>query len=533
MTERGEIRTKFEDLSPKEQAKIIMKERTPSPDEVIYTPTIEFLDPAGDLTREERGKVIAMGDRTAKSYRSLAKVVLTERDKPPVEVEGEMMDATSAFYLQYALGARSSEEIAHTSILEQVNVGPKIYGGDPPIIMEGISVLSALRDVCSLRHLAFEAFSSRGGIFPENYQRIPRQLEEIGVGKELYAINEDIYRVYLYLTEKGLEHYIRATPREQGEKLWKWKWRVLNLSLDDSRQVTNGTFLNHLSMHPNSALSLREALVELSSSWLPETQEIARDLRNLAEAGLPTLMRYTEASPFMSSLEKKKKEIAEELGLVSGKVEREMKSRSKLLDAKVTLNSNRVFVAAFLARNGEISYLEAFDKLRGTSSEQVSAYIQRIFEGMQPYDKPPKELETVHVRADFLMSLGAIYEAIRHRLATHLVGRLTPNNGFTTPSIYVELGIEKEYEKAIRLNERAYSLVKSLGEEYDVFSDYFVARAHLIPFTMRMSAYDIFHFVKLRASKGAHPDISSPANELAFLLQETQNSIFKHLTLRR
>lgn len=532
MTERGEIKIKFEDLSPLERAKIIMKERTPSPDEVIYTPTIEFLDPEGKLTREERGKVIAMGDRTARSYRSLAEVVLAERDKPPVEVEGEMMDATSAFYLQYALGARSSDEIAHTSILEQVNVGPEVYGGDPPIIMEGISILSGLRDVCSLRHFGFEAFSSRGGVFPENYCRIPRQLEGTRAGKELNAINKDIYQIYLYLTEKGLEHYIMVTPREQGEKLWKWKWRVLNLSLDDSRQVTNGTFLNHLSMHPNSALSLREALVDLSSHFLPETQEIARDLRKLAEAGLPTLMRYTEASPFMSSLEKKKKEIAEELGLVSAN-EQVTDSRSKLLDAKVTLNSDWVFLAAFLARNGEVSYREAYERLKGLTSEQVSTYIGRIFEGMQTYDKPPKELETVHVRAEFLMSLGALYEAIRHRLATHLVGRLTPNRGFTTPSIYRELGIDKEYEKAIRLNERAYSLVKSLGGENDVFSDYFVARGHLIPHTMRISAYDIFHFTKLRASKGAHPDISSPANELALLLQETQNSIFKHLTRRQ
>lgn len=131
------------------------------------------------------------------------------------------------------------------------------------------------------------------------------------------------------------------------------------------------------------------------------------------------------------------------------------------------------------------------------------------------------------------MSLGALYEAIRHRFVTHLVGRLTPNRGFTTPSIYRELGIEKEYEKAIRLNERAYSLVRSLGGEYDIFSDYFVARAHLIPYTMRINAYDIFHFIKLRASKGAHPDISRPSNELTVLLQETQDSIFKHLTLRR
>lgn len=534
MTEALERKPRFENLSFKDQADIIVEERTPSPGEVIYEPTVQFLDPEGSLTREERGKVIAMGDRTAKSYRGLAQMVLQERNKPPVEVEGEVMDSTSAFYLQYALGARSSGQIAHTSILEQVNVGSGEYGGDPPIIIEGISILTGLRDVCSLRHFGFEAFSSRGGIFPENYWRIPTQLSETDMGADLDQINKEVYESYLLLTRYGLEHYLEVTPRGEGEKLWQYKWRVLNLSLDDARQVTNGTFLNHLSMHPNSALSLREALVELSSHPLPETREIADQLRSLAEVGLPTLMRYTEASSYTSSLPAVKKEIANKL-LLSGDEpdDGEIFGQSALIDLEVPEDAEISFLAAFLAKDGEISYGEAFEELKEIPVEEVDYYINKILEGMGTHDKPPKELETIQIGANFILSLGAIYEAIRHRLATHLVGRLTPYKGFTTPEIYKKVGVERVYQEAIRLNEEAYELVKNLGPSYDVFSDYFVARAHLIPYSMRISAYDLFHFIKIRASKSAHPDISAPSYELVSHLQQVLNSIFRHLILKR
>jgi hypothetical protein len=243
MSERQREKLSFEDLPPAEQAASIIRERTPKKEEVIYEPTVEFLDVEGRLTREEKGKVIAMGDRTAISYKKLTEIVL-----------GQDAEEIENFYLQYALAARSSDEIAHTSILEQVNPGISEMGGDSPIILEGVTILSALRDVCSLRHFGFEAFSSRGGVFPEGYWRIPSELVATNIGDELETINQTVYGIYLELTEKAIEYYLQRTEKKDDEKWWQYKWRVLNLALDDSRQVTNGTFLNHLSMHPNSAL---------------------------------------------------------------------------------------------------------------------------------------------------------------------------------------------------------------------------------------------------------------------------------------
>lgn len=507
----------------------VMKERRPSPDEVIYTPTIEFLDPNNQMTREERGKVIAMGDRTATSYKKLSERVISERDKPPVEVEGEVLDSTAAFYLQYTLSARSSDEIAHTSILEQMSVGDGEIGGDSSIVLEGISILSGLKDVCTLRHFGFEAFSSRGGIFPENYWRIPKKLEKEGAGDLLNAINEEVYRIYLHLTHKGLEHYISTTPKREGEKNWQWKWRVLNLSLDDARQVTNGTFLNHLSMHPNSALSLREGIAELSASELVETREIAQRLRELAKRGLPTLMKYTEASSYALSMADKRKRLQEELD-ISGSMQRGSE-KTKFVTVEVDENADVTFLSAFLARDAKESYSSVRRKVEALSNEERVQKIEKIFAGMNLHDRPPKELETVQVKGEMTLSLGAFYEAVRHRLVTHIPGKLTPNNGYTIPEIYKKLGLEKDYKRAMSLNEKAYDLVNGIAGED--LAQYWVTRGHIIPYTLRVSAYDVFHFLKLRASSSAHPDISGPAYELAMTLQKLQGSIFDHLVLKR
>ena len=521
---------KFSELDLQGRVDFIMRERTPSPEEVLYEPTIEFLDSEGELTREEKGKVIAMGDRTAISYPNLKQVVIADRERGTEVIEEEEVGRTASFYLKFTLAARSSRKIAHTSILEQVNPGPEEFGGDAPITIEGVSILTALRDICRERHFGFEAFSSRGGVFPENYWRIPGELASTRIGPELEAINEENYVIYLELTRKGLGHYIEVTERREGEKLWEWKWRVLNLALDDSRQVTNGTYLNHLSMHPNSALSLREALVRFSSAELPETREIADKLRELAEGGLPTLMKYTEASPFTQSLPQKRREIISDLAIEQPASRRGEIGESRFLGAAIPPFAARVFLASFLAKEQGMSYQHVASNLYGVSNEMVSESIERIFAGISLHDKPPEELEMIQVTADYEMSVGAIYELIRHRLATHLVSGFTPDNGFTVPSVYYDLGVEKDYIRAIELVERQYDLVSELGPEYErVFGPYFVARGHLQPVTVRMSGADIFHFIKIRAQEAAHPDIGTPALGVEQFLRDTEPILFGHI----
>jgi hypothetical protein len=58
---------------------------------------------------------------------------------------------------------------------------------------------------------------------------------------------------------------------------------------------------------------------------------------------------------------------------------------------------------------------------------------------------------------------------------------------------------------------------------------YFVSRAHLQPVTIRMSGADSFHFLKLRASEAAHPDIKNPAFGLEKFLREESGELYRYL----
>ncbi len=510
-------------------AESIMRERTPDPSLVEYRPLVDFLDREGALTREERGRVVALGDRTATSYSELQRMVLTERGKK-IEVEGEEESASSAFFLLYALAARSSKEVSHASIIEQVNAGPGEFGGDPPIIMEGISVLAGLRDICSLRHGAFEAFSSRGGVFPEHYWRIPDELVRAGIGETLGNVNQEIYDIYKELTFRGLEHYLESLTRREGEKQWQFRWRALSHSLDDARQVTNGSFLNHLAMHPNSALALREGIAKLAASEFPETAEIAIRLRNLAREGLPTLMRRVEPSPYTQGLPERRRRICEQLDLGAGRPI--LSEKSEFLWMDCSPHAEEMFLAAFLANGGEQDFTRVYREVQFLSPESVETAIQGIFEGFTIHDRPPAELEMVQITAGFNLSVGAFFEMVRHRLATYIVGEFIPD-GFSTPRLYRELGLTDLYQKGIELNNQGYYLIEDIGPQYGrVFGPLFVSRASLIPVTMRISGLDVFHFLKLRASPNAHPDISSPSSEFALALKKANAPIFRFLQLR-
>lgn len=522
----------FELLSPSEKARIIIEERTPKPELVIYQPTVSFLDEEGRLTREERAKVIAMGDRTAIAYENLAGTVIKERGNL-VEVEGEKMSSQSAFFMQYALAAKSSKEIAHSSILEQLDPGPNEIGGNSSIILEGVSVLAGLKEVCALRHFGFEAFSSRGGIFPIEYYRIPNELEVTNIGPLLLKKTEQMDSNYRLLTEKLLIHYLENTPKNVGEKLWQYKWRVLNKALDDSRQVTSGVYLSHIAMHPNSALSIREGIAELSGSELPEVRAIADKLRILGEAGLPNLMRHTEVTVFTSSLNEKRETLKEMLARSNQESHRGEDGQSQFLDLQV-LNSqpDREFLSAFLSEKSDRGIIS--DKqLIELSDEQVLNAVNEVFRGMTIHDKPPKSLEVIQINLKMLWNTGALYEALRHRLVTHTVSQFTIDNGYTMPAIFERLGLAQRYHDTIKLSEECYELVEGLGDNYKQFKEYFVTRAHLVEHQMRLSGTDLFHFLKLRTGPGAHADIAGPSAEIVQKLQSSGVEIFKHLQLKK
>lgn len=507
----------------------IFRERMPNPEEVLFAPVVEFLDPEGKLTREERCKAVAMGDRTARSYKSLEADVIRSRDGGPVLVDGEWMDATTAFFLRYALVARGRKEIAHTSVLEQVGIGPEEYGGDPPIVMEGITGLVGYRDICALRHFAFEAFSTRGALVPEGYWAVPRVLYAAGVGEKLEAINRQVHRIYIILTRGGIVHYLRELKRGAGEKAWEYRWRILSSALDDARQVSNQSWLCHLSIHPNSAQALREGVVRLASSEYPETREVAGRLRGLAKAGLPTLMRHTEASEYRMRLPEKARKIAYELGLLGGNnVSQE--ERLRFVGFWVSgVEAERVFLASIVASKNDVSFDRALERIHNLSDVQLDSYLELVLGDMDFHDSPPDEMDMIQLNTSFVMSVGAIYEFIRHRLVTHIVSEFTVNHGYTMPAVYEELGLADLYRQAMDLNAEGYGLIDRLGSEYAVYKPLFVARGHLVHNTARVSGADVFHILKLRADKGAHPDLRDPMYQLEAALRREMPTIFRHL----
>ncbi len=519
-----------------ERAAKVIKSRTPAQSEVEFNPSVGFLDPKHELTREEIAKVAALGDRTAISYGRLRSKVLGERGKTVDTADGEV-SATAQFFLAYALAARSSDEIAHTSVLEHVNAGPSQDFGDSPIAVEGMSVLAALRDACAERHWAFEALSSRGAIFPDGYWRVPAELSGGSLGQKLEGTDSDVFQIYGYLTKRALEYYLQNEPQREKEPNWRYDWRVLSMALDDARQVTNLSFLGHFAGHPNSALALRDSIIKHASSFLPETVEFGSALRGLMLLSLPTMTKYTEASDFLKGQGAKREKLMESFGVdLPPVVVAEVGERkSRLLDVRTSPEPDKSFLAGFLAQDSGKSFEEMLARVEeGNPYYSVGYMVDEIIDGMTVHDKLPSGLERVRIRGDYEMSIGAVFEAIRHRGLNHLYGRFSPYKGHSVPDVYKQLGLVKEYEEALGLNRQAYEAVSDLGGNLGkVFAPYFSSRADIVDYSVEGSATDFFHMLKLRASKGAHPDISGPMYQTVGALQRTGEHLFDHIPVKR
>lgn len=487
----------------------ILEKRMPDPEQVAFTPEIDFLDPESRLTREQLTKVAAMGDRTATRYSNLTQRVLNE---PP--------ERTEQFHQEFTLKAGGRPgHIAHTSIEEGGGIGPSERSGDRPFAVEGISSLVGLLYIGSLRHFSLEFLSSRGAPMLPGYYTIRKELVGAGLEEPLRERLDEIFSIYHELVFTGLQWFLENEPILLGEEeqVWRYEWRALSMALDQARGVLPMAVNTHGIMHANNLLALEEGLTALLSSELPETREVAQRILDVSAPNAPVLLKYVGESGYTESLPEKRKKIRKRLNIERDEAHPGQEVETTVLPFRLeAMNRGDVgdiFLAAFAAQGARDSLGVIREKVARMPDAEKRRMAEMIFSGLNTIEKPPPELEVIQIQVQMSMTIGGYLELLRHRLITDIAGEFTIEHGFYVPEFWKREFPEMadKFRKAIRLSEEAYQMVHDLGPDFYPLDDYFVTRAHFVPTTVRMSGLDVFHIMKLRASEGAHPfDIRDP-----------------------
>ncbi|MCK9461947.1 MAG: FAD-dependent thymidylate synthase [Proteobacteria bacterium] len=367
-------------------------------------------------------------------------------------------------------------------------------------------------DILGLSRLAIEALEHfRLCSFTEKSQRyitldhdfvLPKEILGTPFEEALRGLVAEQARAYGELNDALLERARADRPEGSTAKLAE------GAAKEDARYATILATSGQLGLTAN-ARNLEHIVRRLSGAPLAELRELSRKLFESASAVAPSLLLFTEPSPFDT-------ETGAELAALAGELCGRESPPSASPPGAVRLveapgDCDRRVAAALLAVSSRRSYAEC----RAAADALDEPRLRRLFEAamrrMEFFDAPLREFEHVAFTFELVVSAACFAQLKRHRLATLSVRPYDPELGLTIPPSIAEAGMEP----ALRaMASRAEAVHRELAAVHPAAAPYALTNAHRRRVLATLNLRELYHFARLREDEHAQWDIRALAGEM-------------------
>ncbi len=421
------------------------------------------------------------------------------------DIAAELTDETSArFHEKWVVG------YGHASVAEHAILH---------IAIENVSRL-AVECIESNRLASFTEKSTRYQKWDRESFLVPPELE----GHPLQQVYQQtcglLFDTYLRSLDPVRKLIEFQNPIREGESEAAYDRRIRSQYVDSCRFLLPAASLANVGMTANARV-LEHAIRKMLSHPLEEVRQIGDEIKRVACAELPTLLKYAEAVPYLA----KSTEEFERFTLgTAGSEEEEDWCRLVAFDADGELK----ILASALVRFSEISYHEALQAVRSASEEQLEKLAEALLGRLDRHDTPLRELEHASFTFDLVLDQGAYVEFKRHRMMTQTPQALSARLGYAVPRRIVEADFEAPYRTAM----------EAAGETYEKLADWNPRLAsYIIPngfkrrvlFTLNLR--QAFALCQLRSSPNAHFSIRRVAQRLTEEIRRVHPRLGKYLNV--
>ncbi|MEZ0394839.1 MAG: FAD-dependent thymidylate synthase [Anaerolineales bacterium] len=284
-------------------------------------------------------------------------------------------------------------------------------------------------------------------------------------------------------------------PRRENESEEAYDRRIRSQYVDSCRFLLPAASLANLGMTANARL-LEHAIGKMLSHPLAEVRQIGEEVKRVARAEVPTLVKYAESLPYLTHTSADLEEIARRQAPA---VNRPSSDWCILHDYDP--EGEDKILAAALFRFGGMTYAEALEAVRAAAPAERESLAAALLARLGEHDTPLRELEHTAYTFEILLDQGAYAEFKRHRMMSQTPQALTARLGYAVPRRVAEAGFEVRYRAAMEAAAEAYEKLAGWNPH---------AAAYLVPngfhrrvlFTMNLR--EAFAFCRLRAAANAH-----------------------------
>jgi flavin-dependent thymidylate synthase len=361
-----------------------------------------------------------------------------------------------------------------------------------------------------------------------------------------YVLLQDDFVIPEEVKQAGLEEPFVGTIRLQNgfyhtlyEKLrpWVFDWNPelasdpANRSLlegwakEDARYCLSLSTQTQLGMTVN-ARNIELMIRRLAACPLVEGQEYSRRLYDATQKVAPSLVRYTEPTPYDSetpeALRQEAAGIISNMASISPGAKPEkgpgLPASSgtgaadrlvRLLDA--TPAADEKIAAALLHSSSGLPFADClWIAARMTGAEQASL-IKAALRRMKGYDAAPRGFEHVGATFELTISATCFAQLKRHRMATITVQGYDPALGVTIPASIAAIGMESAFREICGRTEETWERIRLHAP---AAAPYILTNAHRRRVMMSVSGRELYHLARVRADRSAQWDIRETAERM-------------------
>jgi hypothetical protein len=254
-------------------------------------------------------------------------------------------------------------------------------------------------------------------------------------------------------------------------------------------------------------------------------QELSAALLEVGRRKVPTLLKHTEASPYLSGWEERMAEAwtdqlaeADEwrdqgrslfVGSAEAPVFRQslgsvLEGAARPPDVRLVEyapRGDRAVVAALMFRGEGRSYEEVRRDVSRLDRYEIGVLLSRALQGIGDHEAPVREFESTAYTFEITCDFGAYRDIQRHRMTTQTQQLLTCDLGHSIPTDAREAGVAERMAEALEAVVPAW---RELANEDPVSAQYVIPLAFRKRFLLRMNFREAYQFVRLRSRVQGH-----------------------------
>ena len=347
-----------------------------------------------------------------------------------------------------------------------------------------------------------------------------------------YIRLEDDFVIPQEVRDAGLEGLFVETVKEQNalyhklyaalkEHLFEKHREMLadpsNRSTVDGWAKEDARYIVSMATHAQLGMTLNARNLELmlrrsAAHPLKEINEYGKRLYEATGDIAPSLVRYTEATPFDQETKEDLRELAAGTDTSGQNPVIAQEGNVTLVDA--TPDGDEVIIASLLHSFSDLTLGACRAAALAMSREEKEGVIRTACRRMQAYDPPVREFEYAGLLFEAVVSASCFAQLKRHRMATITTQGYNPSLGVTIPPSIREIGMDKPFMEVISRTDAAYRRIREVSPPA---APYILTNSHRKRVALRVNIRELYHISRLREDLHAQWDIRETAERMVRL----------------